>query len=236
MDLKSIMIKDLVSIITPTYNSSQFIKETINSILNQSYTNWELLITDDCSTDNSIEIISQYAQQDSRIKLFCLSENSGAGIARNNSIKYAKGRFIAFCDSDDKWLPEKLEKQVAFMLKHEYALVYSSYFTCTENGKLEGKVLCRPEVSYYDLVKENCIGCLTAMYDTKRLGKIYMPTIRKRQDWALWLITLKQCRYAYGILDPLAIYRLRRNSLSSNRLNLISYNIKIYRDVLYYSI
>jgi glycosyltransferase involved in cell wall biosynthesis len=230
------MNDEIVSIITPSYNSSAYIAETIQSILSQTYQNWELLITDDCSTDNSVEIINQYVQQDSRIKLFCLSENSGTGIARNNSLKYAKGRFIAFCDSDDRWLPEKLEKQITFMLKHKYALAHSSYFICIENGKIQGKVLCRPKVSYYDLIRDNTIGCLTVIYDTMILGKIYMPDIKRRQDWALWLIILKQCRYAYGILEPLAIYRLRKNSLSSNKFKLISYNIKVYRDVLYYSI
>jgi len=122
----------LVSIITPSYNSSSFIAETIESILSQTYLNWELLITDDCSTDRSVEIIERYIQRDSRIKLFRLEKNCGAGVCRNRSISEAKGRFIAFCDSDDRWCPEKLEKQLAFMRGKDCALSYTSYMTCDE--------------------------------------------------------------------------------------------------------
>ena len=121
----------LVSIITPSYNSSSFIAETIESILSQTYLNWELLITDDCSTDRSVEIIERYIQRDSRIKLFRLEKNCGAGVCRNRSISEAKGRFIAFCDSDDRWRPEKLEKQLAFMREKDCALSYTSYRLAT---------------------------------------------------------------------------------------------------------
>ena len=133
----------LVSIITPSYNSEAFIEETITSILAQTYTNWELLITDDYSTDRSIEIIKRYCQQDKRIKLFQLSQNRGAGICRNTSIEAAQVRFIAFCDSDDCWYPQKLEKQLAFMHKKKAALSYTAYMTCNEASQITGIVIGR---------------------------------------------------------------------------------------------
>lgn len=222
----------LVSIITPSYNSSQYIAETIESILAQTYTNWELLITDDCSTDNSRDIIQEYCAKDSRIKLYCLPENGGAGVARNNSIKEAQGRFIAFCDSDDCWYPNKLEKQVAFMQRMHCGLSYTSYMTSNEAGELEGIVLCRKQETFATNKRDDKIGCLTAMYDTAIVGKVYMPLIRKRQDWGLMLNVLRKCNIAYGIKEPLAIYRLRENSISSDKLSLIKYNIGLYREVL----
>ena len=124
----------LVSIITPSYNSAEFISETIESIIAQTYTNWELLITDDCSTDNTSEIVNKYIRKDNRVKFFQLPQNSGAGVARNNSIKEAKGRFLAFCDSDDAWYPNKLEKQLSFMLENEYAFTCTSYDCYNEDN------------------------------------------------------------------------------------------------------
>lgn len=222
----------LVSIITPSYNCSKYIAETIESIIAQTYTNWELLITDDCSTDNSRDIIQEYCAKDSRIKLYCLSENSGAGAARNNSINEANGRYIAFCDSDDRWYQNKLEKQVAFMQHMNCGLSYTSYMTSNEAGELEGIVLCRKQETFATNKRDDKIGCLTAMYDTAIVGKVYMPLIRKRQDWGLMLNVLRKCNIAYGIKEPLAIYRLRENSISSNKLSLIKYNIGLYREVL----
>ena len=124
----------LVSIITPSYNCAGFIGETIASIQAQTYRNWELIITDDCSTDNSTQVIESYCRQDSRIKLLRLDSNSGAGAARNNSIRAARGRFIAFCDSDDRWTPDKLQLQLEFMTSNGYGLTYTSYDTCSEQG------------------------------------------------------------------------------------------------------
>lgn len=222
----------LVSIITPSYNCSQYIAETIESILAQTYTNWELLITDDCSTDNSRDIIQEYCEKDSRIKLFCLPHNGGAGVARNNSIKEAQGRYVAFCDSDDRWYPNKLEKQVAFMQRMHCGLSYTSYMTSNEEGELEGIVLCRKQETFATNKRDDKIGCLTAMYDTAIVGKVYMPLIRKRQDWGLMLNVLRKCNIAYGMKEPLAIYRLRENSISSDKLSLIKYNIGLYREVL----
>ena len=229
------MYTTLISIITPTYNSGQFVAQTIESIIAQTHTNWELIITDDCSTDNTCEIIEKYAAMDSRIKLFRQSKNLGAGAARNNSIKEAKGRYIAFCDSDDRWYPDKLEKQVSFMQKMDCALSYTSYITCTEEGENQGLVICRMKETFATTKRDDKIGCLTAMYDTEKVGKVYMPHIRKRQDWGLMLNILKKSDVAYGIKEPLAIYRLRKNSISSNKKSLVKYNIRLYQDVLGWS-
>ena len=226
----------LVSIITPTYNSLQFIADTIQSILNQTYTNWELLITDDCSTDGTWELLQKYQNQDDRIKIFRLEKNSGSGVARNNSIKNAQGRFIAFCDSDDQWLPDKLSKQIFFMKKKDCALSYSSYKVIDEFGNNQGQVLSKEKVDYKIMLRNNYIGCLTAMYDTQKVGKLYMPEIRKRQDWALWLKILKMTDTAYGIRETLAIYRKHNNSVSTNKIKLIKYNYEIYRNIENFSL
>ncbi len=225
----------LVSIITPCYNSAKYIGDTIESIQSQSYKNWELLITDDCSTDDTTNIANTYARSDNRIKLFKLTINSGGGIARNNSIKEAKGRYIAFCDSDDRWAFDKLEKQIAFMQKRQCAFSYSSYMTCDEEGEAKGIVVCPSKVTFSSAKKDNKIGCLTIVYDTSLIGKIYLPNIRKRQDWGLSMRILQKCNIAYGLKEPLAFYRLRKDSLSSNKLNLIKYNIGVYEETLGWS-
>ena len=229
------MKNELVSIITPSYNSAEFITETIESILAQTYENWELLITDDCSTDNSVQVIEQYIEKDPRIKLFRLDKNSGAGVCRNRSITEAKGRFIAFCDSDDCWLPQKLERQISFMMEHDYAFSYSSYMECDESGHIQGIVVCKKKETFSSLKACNGIGCLTAVYDTKHVEKTLMPKIRKRQDWGLWLKILSKCKVAYGLKEPLALYRVRSNSISRNKVGLIKHNLKMYREVLGFS-
>jgi len=225
-----------ISIITPTYNSHQFIEETIQSILNQTYTNWELLITDDCSTDGTWDWLKEYTKKEDRIKIFQLEENSGTGVARNNSIKNATGRFIAFCDSDDQWKQDKLEKQIRFMLDNDLALSFSDYDLINEEGRSIGVVKAPEKVTYKIMLRNNYIGCLTAIYDTEKVGKIYMPVIRKRQDWALWLAILKKIPYTMSIQENLAIYRNRSKSISSHKIDLIKYNWNIYRNVEKFSI
>lgn len=225
---------DLVSIITPSYNSSAFIGQTIESIVSQTYENWELLITDDCSEDNTREIVDSYQQKDPRIKFFRLDKNSGAGVARNHSIEMAKGRFIAFCDSDDRWYPEKLEKQLAYMRDNDCALSYTSYMVCDESNTITGIVVSLTNISYTTLKRDNGIGCSTVIYDAEKVGKVFFPDIRKRQDWGLWLKILKKIKVAHGMKEPLAIYRIQKTSLSANKLSLIKYNIAIYRLVLKY--
>ncbi len=225
------MDRPLVSIITPTYNAARFVHETIRSIQRQTCGDWEMLITDDNSTDATPALIDQIASEDGRIRVFKLNTNSGAGVARNNSIKQAQGRYIAFCDSDDQWMPDKLERQIAFMQKHDLALTYASYTRIDEEGKPVGLVHCRPRLSYQDMLRNNYIGCLTAMYDTDKVGKVYMPDIRKRQDWALWLKIIKEHGDARGLDETLAIYRARSGSISSNKLEMVKYNWIIYRDL-----
>ena len=211
-------MNNIVSIITPSFNSANYICHTVESVLNQSYTNWELLIVDDCSTDNSREIIQSYVNKDSRIKLICLEKNSGAAVARNTGIEEARGRFIAFLDSDDTWHPEKLEKQLHFMLNNDYAFTYTQYHQVNENGDLIGDLYFPKRTNYHNLLKTCVIGCLTAMYDSHKIGKIYFPLIRKRQDYALWLKILKQIDYAYCVPMDLASYTVRSDSISANKI------------------
>lgn len=225
----------LVSIVTPSFNSSKFIFETIKSIQEQTIKNWELLITDDCSSDNSYEIIKNTFISDPRIKVFKLEKNSGAGAARNNSIEKAKGRYIAFCDSDDRWYPSKLEEQIRFMQEKDCFLSYSSYDTCNEKGEIIGFVRCLPSLNYYKIIRDNGIGCLTAIYDTQKIGKHYFPLIRKRQDWSLWIKIIKEHGDAFGLDKPLALYRVREDSISSNKMEMLKYNYNVYHEILGYN-
>jgi teichuronic acid biosynthesis glycosyltransferase TuaG len=224
-------MKEIVSIITPLYNSEEFIRDAIGSVLLQTYTNWEMIIVDDCSTDDSVELIKHYVEQDSRIKLIQLSENSGAAVARNKAIEMAQGRYIAFLDSDDLWLSDKLEKQVAFMQSNNYPFTYVSYDKIKEQGEVFDNIVVPDRVSYSDMLKMSSIGCLTAMYDTDYFGKVYMPLIRKRQDLGLWLCLLKKTDYAYGLNESLAQYRVRKNSISANKVNAAKFTWRLYREV-----
>tara|TARA_B110000211_G_scaffold141790_1_gene161940 strand:- start:7754 stop:8506 length:753 start_codon:yes stop_codon:yes gene_type:complete len=220
----------LVSIIMPAYNAEKYISESIESVLAQSYQNWELLITDDRSIDNTQRIVEEYCINDKRIKLFINKENGGAGVARNNSIKEANGRFIAFLDSDDQWLPEKLNKQINFMLKHNYAFTFTAYQKLEENV-LKGTINPPNFTDYKKLLSSNVIGCLTAVYDVNLLGKKYMPLIRKRQDMGLWLSILKQIPKAYCIPDVLAIYRVD-SGMTQNKFEVLRWQWKFYRNVV----
>lgn len=221
----------LVSIITPVHNSIDHVEQSIKSILAQTYENWELILIDDKSSDTGLQVLKKYEALDPRIHLLKNTNNQGAAITRNRGIKAAKGRFIAFLDSDDLWLPEKLETQVKFMLDNDYAFTYTSYTIFRDKETTDSGVLIVPEkVTHKDLLKTCSIGCLTAMYDTKRLGKVYMPIISRRQDFALWLKILKEIPYAYGIERPLAKYRLRSNSISGNKLIAAKYQWRVYRE------
>ncbi len=231
-------MSELVSVIMPTFNASTFLAQSIDSVLNQTYSNLELLITDDASTDPAtIDILNNYARKDSRVKVVFLKENNGPGYARNKSIERACGRYIAFCDSDDCWVPAKLELQVAFMKEKQCCLSYSSYYLCNENNKNCGIFIAPKSLTFSGILRDNKIGCLTAIYDTEALGTKYlMPTIRKRQDWALFMNILHSCRVAYGITEPLAYYRVRPQSVSRNKIRLINYNARVYQEILGFSI
>jgi len=221
----------IVSIVTPSFKSENYLGATIESVLSQSFSDWEMLIVDDCSPDNSNHLVEEYAAKDVRVKLLRLDENSGPAVARNTAIQAAQGRYIAFLDSDDLWFPDKLEKQLAFMKKNDVAFSYTAYEKIDENGLVVGKVNIPAKVSYRDLLKVCSVGCLTAIYDTERLGKVYMPLIRKRQDVGLWLRILKDIQYAYGLDEVLAQYQLRADSISANKLNAAGYTWRLYRDV-----
>ena len=220
----------IVSIITPNYNASKFIRNSLESVINQTYKNWELIIVDDCSTDDSVAIINEFNKIDKRIRFFQLDKNSGPAIARNKGIEEAKGKFIAFLDSDDRWLPTKLEKQLSFMLKNKIALSHTSYISHNEMYMDEKLLEAKQKVTYHDLLTNNYIGCLTTMYSIEHLGKVYMPIISKRQDWALWLKITRQNVISYGIDEPLALYTRRKNSVSSNKFRLMKFNWEIYRN------
>lgn len=226
----------LVSIITPVFNSEKYLSETIQSVLNQTYVYWELILVDDCSTDTSFEIAKTFERKDARIKIYQLTENKGAGIARNFGIKKAKGRLIAFLDADDLWMPEKLQKQISFMVDKKCYVSYSSYRLMDEDGTLQPKIVhALSELTFKKLLKSNYIGNLTGMYNAEVLGKIYSPAIRKRQDWALWLAALKTEKRALGMQEPLAYYRLRKGSVSKNKIGLLKYNYAVYREVMGFS-
>ncbi|WP_026803579.1 glycosyltransferase family 2 protein [Aliarcobacter lanthieri] len=220
-----------VSIITPSYKSERFITQTIESVLSQTHQDWEMIIVDDLNPDNANEIIEEYCKKDNRIKLIKLEKNSGPAVARNKAIEESKGRYIAFLDADDLWKPEKIQKQLAFMKKKDCAFSYSAYETMNEEGYISQKVIIPPsKLSYTDLLKSNYIGCLTAIYDTYKIGKIYMPLITKRQDYGLWLKILKKTNVAYGLIEPLAIYRIMSNSVSSNKISLLKYHYKLFTE------
>ena len=225
-------MQELVSIIMPNYNSASFIKESIESVLAQTYEKWELIFVDDCSTDDSVKIIESLIADDKRIKLIKLAENSGPAVARNHAIKEAKGRYIAFLDSDDLWYPDKLSKQLSFMKEQDVPLSFTGYDRIDEQSSMViDQLHVSFRVDYDELLKQNIIGCLTAMYDTQKLGKVYMPDILKRQDFALWLTILKKIPYAYGLDESLAYYRVRTASVSSNKILASKYNWKLYREV-----
>ena len=221
----------LVSIITPNYNSEKFIEETIASVQAQNYSYWEMLITDDGSTDNSFEIINKICEKDSRIKLFSI-KNAGPAVARNNSIKHAKGKYLAFLDSDDLWMADFLSTSIKFISNSE-GFVFSSYKRCNEiTLEEEYKDFIVPaKVSYMDILKTNSISCLTAFIDIEKLGKEFMPEVLYRQDMGLWLKYLKKINYAKGIKETLAIYRIRHNSHSRNKKKLLKPQWYFYRHV-----
>jgi teichuronic acid biosynthesis glycosyltransferase TuaG len=222
----------LVSVITPVYNAEKFIEKTIKSVQGQTYTNWEMLLVDDVSSDRSVEIISKYVSLDSRIKLIQLEENSGAAIARNTAIENSIGKYIAFLDSDDLWHPEKLAKQIRFMQSDNKAFSFTAYELMNEDGVKTGKEVHVPSSIDYDgLLKNTIIGCLTVMLDKEQTGPIEMVNIRTRQDFVLWLDLLKRGHLAYGLDEVLAYYRKVEGSISSNKIKTARRNWHVYREI-----
>lgn len=226
------MNKNLVSIITPMYNSEKYIGCTIESVLNQTYKDWEMLIIDDCSSDNSSIIAKSYAEKDSRIKYIRVEKNSGVSHTRNIGLKEARGKFIAFLDSDDIWNEIKLEKQINFMVKNDCAITFTSYELMDEENEKLGKIIRVPQkVDYNKLLKGNILGCLTVVIDKSKLNfEINMSGIR-HEDYVLWLSILKQGYVAYGIDEVLALYRKSLNSLSGNKIKSAMWTWNIYRNI-----
>lgn len=220
----------LVSIITPSFNSEKFIASTIRSVQDQTYSNWELLIVDDCSTDNTGKIVIDLAQNDNRIKFYKLTKNSGAGVARNQAVQMAGGKFIAFLDSDDLWKPEKLSKQTNYLISNNLPFTFSFYDCIDEEGNPINKRVEAPKtLTYSQLFFCNFIGNLTGIYDVDYFGKIPISGIRKRQDWMVWLTVLKKIRKAKPIRESLAFYRVRKDSISASKFLLLEHNFAVYR-------
>ena len=211
--------KNLVSIITPSYNSANYIKETIGSVIAQTYQNWEMIIVDDCSTDTSLNVINEYLHKDHRIKLVSLKSNVGAAEARNAALNTAKGRFIAFLDSDDVWLPQKLEIQVAIMLKNNFPITFTEYGVFNEDlSKYKYTIKIPDTINYTGYLKSTIIGMSTAIINREMIGSFSFYNIRSRQDAYLWITLLKRNFIAYGVHENLTKYRLRETSISANKI------------------
>lgn len=216
---------ELVSVITPAYNCEKYIDECINSVINQTYTKWEMIIVNDRSTDNTKSIVEEYVKKDGRIKLYNKENNEGVAAARNKAIEMSNGRFIAFLDSDDQWKPTKLERQISFMLDNDYGFTFTSYEILNNKSlNKKKKIFHAPEsISYKQYLKNTIIGCLTVILDKKKLGVIRVET-GHLEDVLTWMKYLKTGHVAYGINENLAIYRVAENSVSSNKLkNAIRY-------------
>lgn len=225
------MQDSLVSIITPAYNAEKYIAETIESVLNQTYQNWEMIIVNDCSKDNTEKIVQSYILKDKRIRLISLENNGGVAVARNVAIKNAKGRYIAFLDSDDIWKKEKLQKQVGFMRMNGYAFTYTNYRQFKKNiCGAKPEIGISSEISYEYALKGNPIGCLTVMLDREQIKFIEFIQAR-HEDYRLWLRILKQGINAYGINESLAYYRVGNNeSVSGNKFKSILWTWKVFRE------
>lgn len=223
---------ELVSIITPTYNCGNFIAETIKSVQEQTYKNWEMIIVDDCSIDDTKEIVQSFANKDKRIKYHKLKRNSGAAVARTTAMELAKGDYMAFLDSDDLWYPDKLRKQIMFMKDNNYVFTCTKYEQIGEKSEPLGKVIkVVSKIDYNRLLLDCPVGNSTVMYDVRAMGKFKVPDIKKRNDDALWLKMLKKEKYIYGMNEILMKYRVRENSISSNKIQLIRYHWQLYRDI-----
>lgn len=226
--------RPLVSVIMPTYNCAAYIVASIESVIAQSITDWEIQIVDDCSTDNTKDVLKPYLAAYANIHYYCLSENGGPAVARTEAIKRATGKYIAFLDSDDLWFPDKLEKQIAFMEENGAEFSCTAYAQMDADGNPLHVALYPPkQVDYHRCIRlSNPIGNLTAMYNQDALGKFAVPMIKKRNDFALWLQILKKTPYCYGMQEVLGTYRLgRKGSVSSNKLKQAKYHWQLYHEI-----
>lgn len=223
-------MNELVSIIMPSYNTAKFISETIESVLAQTYSNWELIIVDDCSTDDTDAVVCPYLVDD-RIRYIKNEKNRGAAVSRNRALREAKGKWVAFLDSDDLWFPEKLEKQISFMKKNDYHFSYTNYIEIDETTNPNGRSVTGPKkVTRHGMYNYCWMGCLTVMYDAETIGLIQIADIKKNNDYAMWL---KACKKAdcYLLDEVLAKYRKRSGSISNHGYTkLIKWHYKLYRE------
>lgn len=227
------MVNELVSIITPVYNNSEFIKQTIESVQKQTYKNWEMIIVDDCSTDRTPELIKKISQKDDRIKYIKLEKNSGAAIARNKALSESRGRFIAYLDADDLWKKNKIQNQIDFMLAHDYAFVCSNYEKIDVNNKILKQVKIPKEINYKLFLRNTIIQTVGVMIDSRKTGRelLIMPNVRRRQDAATWCQLLKSGFNCYGVPEFLSYYRVVPKSLSSNKIKAMKGTWFLYRKI-----
>ncbi len=224
-------MNNLVSIITPSYNTARYIAETINSVLRQTYSNWEMIIVDDCSTDNTDEIVKPYLS-DKRIRYLKNEKNSGAAVSRNKALREARGKWVAFLDSDDLWFPNKLEKQIHFMESNSCFFSYTNYSEIDELSNSLGVLWTGPSrIGKLRMVMFNYMGCLTVMYDRDYVGLVQVADIKKRNDYAMWVKVIKKCD-AYLLDENLAEYRIRSSGSIMNRkknpLSRVKYNYELW--------
>lgn len=223
-----------VSIIIPVYNASLFLSDTIKTIQDQTYDNWEAIFVNDCSKDDSVSIIKKAQKKDKRIILLENKKNSGAAITRNNGIKYATGRYICFLDADDLWDKNKLKKQLKFMNERKSAFSFTGYEFASSDGIPNGKKVYVPnKINYKEALKNTTIWTSTVMFDMSLLNKedIYMPNVERGQDTATWWKVLKKVDYAYGLNEILSYYRRSSGSLSSNKIKALKRTWNLYRNV-----
>ncbi len=225
------MEENKVSIIIPVYNAEKFIGKTIESVLNQTYKNWEILIFNDKSKDNSLKIIKKYSEKDKRIKVVDSKENVGVVAARNKLIEIATGEFIAFLDADDYWKQNKLEKQIKFMLKNNALISCTEYTRVTEDEKEINDIIIKEIITYEDMLKNNYLGCLTVIYNANKLGKRYFKEREKNEDYVLWLEIVKETKIIFGLKENLAFYRVLNNSRSSNKIKAAKDRWNVYRKI-----
>ena len=220
----------LVSVIMPCYNMEKYISDTIASVQRQTYPRWELLIVDDASTDQTADIVKSHQNQDERIRFFANPRHSGIAEARNQCLSMAKGRFLAFLDSDDLWHPEKLEQQLQFMTERNIGFSYTSYDCVDETGNPLGKtVKTAGNLNYNAYLRNTIIGCSTVMIDKTLVGEVVVPSFRTSEDTATWLNILRKGFLAYAIEQPLTSYRIRQHSASSNKLKASTDLWRVYR-------
>lgn len=223
-------MNDLVSIVMPSYNTARYIGETIESVQKQTYKNWELIIVDDCSTDNSMDVIRSFNEP--RIRLLQNKKNSGAAISRNYALREAKGKWVAFLDSDDTWAPEKLEKQIRFMEEHSYAFTFTDYRVCL-NGAWLPYINTGPNVVTKRKMYDYCyFSTITVMYEREKIGLIQIANLRKNNDYAMWLQAIEKSN-AYRLPECLSYYIKHDGSVSSgSKVKLIKWHYKLFREGL----